>query len=275
MPKNTITIDNVRLSKILRENLDIILKENTVRDKVFISYGTDKFDLSKIKPVKVDSVWGQIHNKPEGGLWASPVGSNFGWADFCNRDAFHLKTLNKHFIFKLKSNAKICIIDTIDDLIKHSCFNKYIEQYVLDIRNIVKEYDGIYLTYNAATKLRYGDDERRIRGVDSWDVESICIFNPEVIEVIDENAFERAVHHKYEKPLYNPDEEEYYWGFDELDDRKKLQMDADFERYRNTNVEDNRELFNGKHPALLAQKHGNNKDAKLARKFNGTIKSGL
>lgn len=34
-------------------------------------------------------------------------------------------------------------------------------------------------------------------------------------------------------------------------------------------------VLNGKHQAILAQGHGNGKDTKLARRFNGTIKSGL
>ena len=31
----------------------------------------------------------------------------------------------------------------------------------------------------------------------------------------------------------------------------------------------------GKHPAISAQGHGNSKETKLARKFDGTIKSGM
>lgn len=246
-----------------------------LKNKIFISYGTDKYDPTRIKPIKVDSEWGRIHNKPHGGLWASPIDSYFSWGDFCNREAFNLKSLNKHFIFKLKPESKICIIDNIDDLISYSVFDNYVGKYTLDFKKIVKEFDGLYATDNAVDKLRYIDWKKRLNSLDSWDIESICIWNPDIVEPIEENAFEKASHHKYEKPLYNSDEEEYYWGYDNLNDRKKLQIDADFERYRNTNVEDSRNLFKGEHPALLAQKHGNSKDAKLARKFNGTVKSGM
>lgn len=246
-----------------------------LKNKIFISYGTDKYDPTRIKPIKVDSEWGKIHNKPHGGLWASPVDTSFSWGDFCDREAFNLKSLNKHFIFKLKPKSKICIIDNIDDLISYSVFDDYVGKYTLDIKKIVEEFDGLYATDNAVVKLRYIDWKKRLNSLNYWDIESICIWNPDIVEPIEENAFEKATHHKYEKSLYNSDEEEYYWGYDNLNDRKNLQIDADFERYRNTNVEDSRNLFKGEHPALLAQKHGNSKDAKLARKFNGTIKSGM
>lgn len=246
-----------------------------LKNKIFISYGTDKYDPSRIKPIEVDSKWGRVHNKPHGGLWASPVDSSFSWGDFCNREAFNLKSLNKHFIFKLKPESKICIIDNIDDLVKYSSFDNYLGMHTLYIKKIVSLFDGLYVSDNAVVELRHIDLKLRLNSLDSWDIESICIWNPDIVEPIEENAFEKASHHKYEKPLYNSDEEEYYWDFDNLNDRKKLQIDADFERYRNTNVEDSRNLFKGEHPALLAQKHGNSKDAKLARKFNGTIKSGM
>lgn len=248
-------------------------------NKTFISYGVDKYSPYMVKPIDVNSRWGKSVNKPHGGLWASPVDSEFGWGDFCNRDAFNLKTLSKHFLFKLKKDSNILIIDSADDLVHNSIYDRDAWKCILDFKKIVRNYDGIYISDNAASRLRYdiklkGKDVY-VSGLNAWDVESICIWNAEVIEPLDEDAFERADYHKYEKPLYTPDDEEYYYGFDNLSDRKTLQMDADFERYRNTNVEDSRKLFKGEHPGLLAQKHGNSKDAKLARRFDGTIKSGL
>lgn len=107
----------------------------------------------------------------------------------------------------------------------------------------------------------------------TWDVESICVFNPEVIVPIDEDAFEKARINNYAKPYKSfLDDEDDFW----TDDRKKLQIQSDFDRYSNQNVnQDMSKLFKGKHPAILAQKHGNSKDSKLARKFNGTVQSGL
>lgn len=56
----------------------------------------------------------------------------------------------------------------------------------------------------------------------------------------------------------------------------KFDKDSDYERYSNRNVDrDMSKYFNGEHPAILAQGHGNGKKAKLARRFDGTIKSGM
>lgn len=247
-------------------------------DKVFISYGTNNYDSSMVKPIDVNSLWGKSVNKPHGGLWGSPIDSDFGWGDFCNRDAFQLKTLSKHFLFKLKKGSKICIIDKADDLVRNSVYDDYMGLYILDIKSIVNNYDGIYVTNNAVYKTSRGiklSNGIYVSNLSLWDVESICVWNSAIIEPVNEDAFEKSSYHKYEKPLYTPDDEFYYYGFDKLKDRNALQLDADFERYRNTNVEDSRKLFKGEHPGLLAQKHGNSKDAKLARRFNGTIKSGL
>ena len=129
------------------------------------------------------------------------------------------------------------------------------------------------MTYNAIYSLKYGFDN--INGLDTWDVESICIFNPDIIIPIEENAFDKAKIDMHEKePEY--DEYTYYFGDSNKDDRKYLQMKSDYDKYSNQNINsDMSKFFNGKHPGISAQKHGNNKDTKLARRFNGTIKSGL
>ena len=46
------------------------------------------------------------------------------------------------------------------------------------------------MTYNAINSLKYGFDN--INGLDTWDVEYLCVFNPDIIIPIEENAFERA-----------------------------------------------------------------------------------
>lgn len=58
------------------------------------------------------------------------------------------------------------------------------------------------MTYNAINSLKYGFDN--INGLDTWDVESLCVFNPDIIIPIEENAFDKAKIDMYEKePEYN------------------------------------------------------------------------
>jgi hypothetical protein len=269
-------INGSKLNKVISESIRSVLKESTssCNDMVFISYGTDSFDPSKFKPINLESEWGMIHNQPHGGLWASPVTSKYGWADWCHYNIFNVSSLGKHFCFTLSPNAKIFVIDGLGDVYEYLTFNKDIKYFILDFKKMINDgYDGIYLTANASQNLRHISFNSRIMGFDSWDVESICVFNPDIVNQIEETGFEKAKKHKYAKPLYDYDDD--MCDYDDPNGRKKLQIDSDFELYGNQNIGDTSKIFNGKHPAILAQKHGNSKDAKLARKFNGTIKSGL
>mgnify|MGYP000344484407 CR=1 FL=1 len=106
-----------------------------------------------------------------------------------------------------------------------------------------------------------------VNDLSAWDVESICIFNPNIIIPIEENAFDKEKVTRYENPY---DEDDFN------DDHKFLQMQSDYAKYGNQNIKsDMSSLFNKHHPGILAQKHGNSKDAKLARNFKGIIKNNL
>ena len=264
-----------KLNILIKEALnEIISNKNSFKDIIFISFGTSKYEKDKFKNVDVKNSFTLLRNKPTGGLWASPLKSKYGWADFCNSENFRLKTLAEHFIFKIDENAKIYIIDNEKDLKKISFVKGQFGNYSIDFQLLMDSgFDGIYVTYNAVSQLRHDFDN--INGLDSWDVESICIFNPNIIIPIDETAFDKAKVDMHEK---DPEYDEYTYYFDDSgkDDRKFLQMKSDFDKYSNQNIKsDMSQLFNGKHPGISAQKHGNNKDSKLARRFNGTIKSGL
>lgn len=242
-----------------------------ISDIIFVAFGTDKFDPNKVTPVNLDSRLVHARNKPSGGVWASPLTSKKGWADYCNANQFRLRSLSKHFLFSIKPQAKIYVIDTLEDLKQVANIMDY-GLYVINFMMIYHNgYDGIFVTANAASKLR--DGYGRYAGLDSWDVESICVFNNDIIVPIEENAFEKAKINKYGTPY-----KDFFYDEDDFnsDDRKYLQMQSDFERYSNQNVnKDMSKLFKGKHPGILAQMHGNRKDTKLARKFNGTVQSGI
>ena len=250
------------LKEIIDRQVKRILTENKIYNTVFISYGTDEFDVNKFRQPIFNSKRALINNKPVGGLWASPIDAQYGWVDFCDCCSFHLKTLAKHFIFKLKPNANIYVIDNVEDLRKISTIPFYGE---LCINwELLQDFDGIFVTDNGR-KLKF---VKGLRGLDAWDVASICVFNPDIIIPIKENAFDKAKVSKREVSHYHND--------DNQEERKFLQMQSDFDKFGNRNVTGNMgDLFNGEHPALLAQKHGNSKDAKLARKFKGMVKQGL
>lgn len=264
-----------KIDKIIKESIRKYLNESKINfsKMIFVAFGSNKFDLDKVTPVDFANRQSKIINKVIGGVWASPLHSKYGWAEWCNAEDFRLRTLSQHFLFTLKRNAKIYVIDTFDDLKKISTAKNILGQKCINFITLYQQkYDGIFVTANAVSALR--NDMYGYAGLTSWDVESICIFNSDVIVPIEEDAFEKARINKYGKAVQSYDD------YDDDDfsnaDRKYLQMQSDFDRYSNQNIhKDMSKLFKGKHPAILAQQHGNAKATKLARKFNGTIQSGL
>ncbi len=259
----------IKVKNILREEIyKLICEDANLKNRIFVAYGTDKYDENKFKNADIENTFTLINNKPFGGLWASPLDSKWGWGHFCSSEEFRLNTLGKHFLFKLKPNAKIYVIDNQEDYKKIAGLYNHINYRKL----MINHYDGIFMTLNGLNAASKIDSS----AVSAWDVESLCVFNKNIIIPIDENAFDKAKVNMFEKDLDYNDEMNYYFSNNSNNDRKNLQMKSDYDKYSNQNVNsDMSKLFNGEHPAILAQKHGNAKNAKLARKFNGTIKSGL
>lgn len=272
-----INISEVQLECLLNrlnESQVRISLDSRLHGMIFVSYGTDKYESSKIRDFKPTSRLSIVRNKPDGGLWASPLVSERSWGDWCSRNAFRLKTLSKHFLFKLNDSARIYVIDTLDDLKSISCSSSELGEpssyKVINFLYLSRKYDGIFVTAKAARDLHctYIDD---MMGLDSWDVESLCVWNSSVIEPIMEDAFERASVSMYTDNPYGD-----YDAYDDIDGRKYLQMQNDFMKYGNQNINsDMSTFFNGEHPALLSQLHGNNKRSQQARRFRGDIKSGM
>ena len=303
-------MDRIRL--IIREAIDDFLKKENQANidphkMIFISYGTEKYDPKKTREVVADTSYFQNHpdektdkviysadslrfNKPRGGLWASPLSSKLGWGEWCASEDFNVKSLNSHFMFKIKRNAKIYIIDTIEDLKKLEIPTHRDSLYPiqLDFSILLKEgYDGVFATENAVVSLRN-------EALGSWDVESICIFNTNIVIPYDGDAFETAVAHNpldiTNKEDYKSLDDEYTFiddnghfnteydknGFTGPTNKKNMQINRDLELYGNQNINaDMSKFFKGRHPGILAQMKGNSKDGKIARRFNGTIKSGM
>ena len=134
-----------------------------------IKYGSDKFDLSKFNPVK--SQPGAI--KPDGGLWASPVNSEYGWKEWCEENEFHLDDLKESFTFWYESD-NILVIDSKKDLSKIKWLEFY-RRFIPDF--LAMDYDAIYLTRKGEAATRLLMDENLY----GWDCESVFIMNPEGI----------------------------------------------------------------------------------------------
>jgi hypothetical protein len=140
-----------------------------------ITYGSNKFVPAHFRPVSnCKSGW----VKPDGGMWASPIGSDFGWKEWCEREEFSLGRLKYSFTFWYESNY-ILIIDSKDDL-KKMIWKKlpvYSMQYP-DFEKMSKKFDAICLTRKGEAETRHLH-EKNLYG---WDCECVFIMNPKGIE---------------------------------------------------------------------------------------------
>lgn len=125
--------------------------------------------------------------KPNGGLWLAPYTKegeySSAWHDFLVNDMNRDVKGMKGTIVKIKNDAKILIIDNLDDL--KNIFEKY-ELHTnsrmsyfrtLDFEKIAKDYDAILLTEEGQWKTRLSQPN-----LYGWDIECMLVMNFNIIE---------------------------------------------------------------------------------------------
>jgi hypothetical protein len=139
---------------------------------ILIHYGDKSFDPNKFKPIEnIGFV------KPRGGLWTSPIDSNWGWKDWCHAEDFRTCKIGNSFTMVLKSDSKVLKIDSLDDL-KNIPFIEHFKGISYpDFEKISESYDAIWLTENGQIETRFSSPQHLY----GWDCESVLILNPESI----------------------------------------------------------------------------------------------
>lgn len=147
----------------------------------YISIGIDSFNKD---------LWEKPENcifvKPIGGLWASKYTPDSeylsSWHRFCVYSEFSRGNTNKAIMFNLKDNARICTIDSLNDL--RSLMIKYRNNDVplpflnyLDFEKISEKFDVIELTERGEIETKNSYPENLY----GWDAECILILNYDVI----------------------------------------------------------------------------------------------
>lgn len=144
-----------------------------------ITYGNgDFFDINKFRPIKNDLYC----NKPNGGLWASPINSTYSWKDWCIENEFG----------DLSSNFKFTITGNIFKITNQNSFNQLplvseeISGYSIIIVSAL--YNNQLIDFETATNsgidaIWLTEDAIRCREVHGWDCESVLILNPNCIQV--------------------------------------------------------------------------------------------
>lgn len=143
---------------------------STKKDIEMITYGYTGFELCRFREIRN----GMNYVKPHGGLWSSPVESNWGWKDWCKAEEFNLPYLQSHFKFKYYGN--ILTIDSLDDL-KVILYHQHDGKDKIDFEFLMEKRVGaIHLTERGqhATHLS-------TPGLYGWDCESVLVMNPNYI----------------------------------------------------------------------------------------------
>ena len=167
-----------------------------MENREFITYGII-VEEEKFNRIKNGSK--KYINKPDGGLWASPTDSEWGWKDWCEAEDFNVGTLTSWTKFILKGTAKLLVIDGLLDLMK--CIDKYpleipeyrgifSERRFIDFEAIERDgFDGVFLTELGNCQCHLPMDEifdiEKYQDLNAWDCESVILFNLDHVEIIE------------------------------------------------------------------------------------------
>ena len=149
---------------------------------IFIHYGASQYNPDKFKPIKNRL----LATKPEGGLWASPLGAEYGWKEWCEGNEFHIERLENSFQFTLAENANVLIIRSANQLhdlpkIKQEFDMGIISRVCLDFEKLARDGVDAVLVEISGDKA----DDLTMDGLHwklhNWDCDSIIILNKEAI----------------------------------------------------------------------------------------------
>ena len=154
--------------------------------KRYIHLGHSEYDPSRIV-ASIDNV-GTIGGQKPNGLWASDKESNYTWEEWCEDEMYHTDRLQEGFEFSLSEDAKILTVSSYEDIkpftktnpvyayapaiIRDDEMNK-----VLDIEKLMAEFDGMEVIVSDIS-----ESDRMNTLLYPYDCDSICIWNPSVIE---------------------------------------------------------------------------------------------
>lgn len=155
---------------------------------MYIHYGCDHFDFDRLNKQYLEVIndfcnQNNFLNKPPIGLWASPVNCHRTWKDWCEAEDFHTDSLNKSFTFSLTDNAKVLMVRSIDDVnayIKYGDLFSTMDMKYVDFEKIMRRFDAMELCHDD----NYMELHSYPGMFNSWDVDSIVVWNPRVVREI-------------------------------------------------------------------------------------------
>lgn len=143
-------------------------------------------------------LYGSCFTKPRGGLWGCRGDE---WIEWCEANEFALNKWQEGFDWKLKPDAKLLTVRSASGFIK--LIKKYSrpvgDLLEIDYLAVAKDYDAIEITTQPMYELASGIDYKLYNisldeylsklilyrlGTAAWDVPSICVFNPNKVDIV-------------------------------------------------------------------------------------------
>ena len=152
----------------------------------YIHYGSKHFDPNKFQPIKNI----ECFVKPEGGLWASNVASNYGWRNWCLNANFDTN-LEDSFCFTISETANILTITNVNQLKNLPQMGNKLS--ILPF--VFLNFEKILANGVDAIEVLISQDSTNEGNIfinnlyiclNTWDCDSILIMNPNIIKEIEE-----------------------------------------------------------------------------------------
>lgn len=146
-----------------------------INSKIYIHYGSTKFSNNEWEPIRNEN-W----IKPYGGLWASDIDAPYGWKDWNETSDYQKCDSVNSFKFKLKPEAKILVIDSVNALkrlhkLQYTVTTLVRDTYFLNFERLLEDgYDAIDFQLSKDPKLYWA--------MYGWDCDSILVMNKDIIE---------------------------------------------------------------------------------------------
>lgn len=150
------------------------LQSDIMCNLTVVHYGGKKYQPHLIKPIE-NHGW----VKPDGGLWTSPINSNWGWKDWCLSENFRDCNEANSFKLKFKPDAKIMIIDSLKDLLDLPKCNI---DYGVNFKKEYPDFELLATMYDAIWLTEKGQHETHLSfpiSLYGWDCETVLIINGE------------------------------------------------------------------------------------------------
>lgn len=152
--------------------------EQKLREDLLIHYGDTSYSLEKFQKI-TDEGW----VKPRGGLWTSPLKSEWGWRDWCNAENFRECKREDSFLLKLNEDSRIYIIDSVEDVRKAPVKTLgYMNRMTINFEILSQDYDALWLTRKGESETRWEE----VYSLYGWDCESVLILNPHSVTQVEQ-----------------------------------------------------------------------------------------